>query len=379
MSVSKDGRPQHASARLGAALLATLAAVAMTAAPAAAATGGPAASGHGRGLQRQLDELVAAGVPGAILLTRDGHRTRRYAGGLSDVAQQQPMRPEDRFRIASLTKTFTATVVLQLVAEGRLSLEDSVEQRLPGLVPGGDGITIRQLLNHTSGLFDHENDPRVLEPYLNGDFGHYWEPRTLVEIAVSHPPLFEPGARHSYSNTNYVVAGLIVEAVTGRPFADVLQRRLFGPLRLRDTEYPLTPEIVGSHAHGYLVLGLPPAIDVTGISPSISPMSGAIVSSAADVATFYGALLAGRLLPPALMRQMKTTLAVEQGDRPGMGYGLGLVSFPTPCGRAWGHNGAQPGYLVYAFSSASGRRQAVLMANLDAGSFPAAARRATSR
>ena len=280
------------------------------------------------------------------------------------------MRPGDRFRIASLTKTYTATVVLQLVAEGRLSLEDDVEQWLPGLVPDGAGITVRRLLNHTTGLFDHENDPRVLEPYLNGDFGHYWEPRTLVEIAVSHPPLFPPGARHSYSNTNYVVAGLIVEAVTGRPFAEVLQRRLFGPLRLRDTEYPLTPEIAGRHAHGYMVIGQPPAIDVTGISPSISPMSGAIVSSAADVATFYGALLAGRLLPAALMRQMQTTLAVEQGDRPGMGYGLGLESFPTPCGTAWGHNGAQPGYVVYAFASANGRRQAVLMANLDARSFP---------
>ena len=125
----------------------------------------------------------------------------------------------------------------------------------------------------------------------------------LVDIAVSHPPLFEPGAHHSYSNTNYVVAGLIVEAVTRRPFADALQRRIFRPLRLRNTSYPLTPAIPGPHAHGYLVVGQPPAIDVTGISPTISPGSGAILSSAGDVAAFDGALLSGRLLHPDQLRR----------------------------------------------------------------------------
>jgi D-alanyl-D-alanine carboxypeptidase len=279
------------------------------------------------------------------------------------------MRASDRFRIASLTKSYTATVVLQLVDEGKLSLADTVERRLPGVVPNGAGITIKQLLNHTSGLFDHERDESVLAPYLSGNFGHYWSPRQLVDIAVSHPPLFAPGTQQSYSNTNYVVAQLIVEAVTGRPLGAELERRIFRPLRLRKTSYPLTPEIPGRHAHGYMVVGQPPAIDVTGISPSISPGSGAILSTAREVASFYSALLSGRLLERDELRAMTTTLAVGQADIPGQRYGLGLGSFPTSCGRAWGHNGSQPGYMVFAYASRNGSRQAVLMANLDPSSM----------
>ena len=292
-------RSQHAPRlRLGLAIAACLAA-ALVAAPATAG----AAKGD---LRTRLDGLVSAGAPGAVLLVRDGARTQRMAAGLADVARERPMRPDDRLRIASLTKTYTATVVLQLVAERRLSLDDTVESRLPGLVPNGGAITIRQLLNHTSGLFDHEADERVLAPYLAGNFGHFWPARTLVEIAVSHPPLFAPGARHSYSNTNYVLLGLVVEAVTGKPIGRELRRRIFGPLGLRATEYPTTPRIAGRHAHGYLVVEQPPAVDVTGISPSLSHAAGAIVSNVTEVARFYRALLAGRLLRPGLLEAMKT-------------------------------------------------------------------------
>ena len=126
------------------------------------------------------------------------------------------MDARNHFKIASLTKPYTATVVLQLVAEGTLHLSDSVERWLPRLVPNGEHITLRQLLNHVSGIADFESDPRYLEPYLSGDLAFYWAPRQLVEMAVSHPPLFPPGVtRHaSYSNTNYVLLGLVVEAAT---------------------------------------------------------------------------------------------------------------------------------------------------------------------
>ena len=145
-------------------------------------------------LQKDLDALVAAGAPGAVLLVRNQNHTVRYTAGLADVTNKRPMRAVDRFRIASLTKTYTATVVLQLVAEGRLHLDDSVEQHLPGLVPNGGEIKIRQLLNHTSGLFDYEHDQDILKPYYAGDIGHYWSMRQLVEHAVAHKPLFTPGA-----------------------------------------------------------------------------------------------------------------------------------------------------------------------------------------
>ena len=188
-----------------AALLVCLATAALVAAAApakpTATTGGQTAA-----LQNDLDALVAAGAPGAILLVRNGNHTTRLTAGLADVARKRPMRAADRFRIASVTKSYTATVVLQLVAEGKLGLSDSVERRLPKLVPNGKAITIRQLLNHTSGLFDFESDPRYLKPYLGGNSTTTGQRGSSSRSAVSHKPLFAPGTRHSYSNTNYVVA-----------------------------------------------------------------------------------------------------------------------------------------------------------------------------
>ena len=174
-------------------------------------------------------------------MIRDKNRTVSIASGLGNVDEQTPMRPGDRFRIASHTKTYVATVVLQLVSEGKLRLDDTVEQWLPGLVPNGDEITIRQLLNMTSGLFDYEQDPRVFAPYINGDLGYHWSPLELVQIAVSHEPLFEPGATQSYSNTGYILAGLIIEAATGNTLRGELSHRIFRPLDLRATSFPTSP------------------------------------------------------------------------------------------------------------------------------------------
>ena len=231
---------------------------------------------------------------------RPGRRShlRSLAAGLGDIAGRTPMRADNHFKIASLTKTYTATVVLQLVGEGKLRLDDTVERRLPGVVPNGGRITIRQLLNHTSGLVDFENDPRYLKPYLGGNFAHYWEPRQLVRMAVSHKPLFVPGAGWSYSNTNYVVAQLIVEKITGKPLGAELKRRIFQPLGRDQTSYPTKPGFPTPYAHGYRLFGELPLIDVTGLSPSLAPGSGAIVSTVRDVADFYRALLSGRLLKP---------------------------------------------------------------------------------
>ena len=147
------------------------------------------------GLQHDLEALVAAGAPGAILFVRDGERTTILTAGLGDIARKTPMRADNHFKIASVTKPFTATVVLQLVGEGKLRLDDTIDRHLPGLVPNGSRITVRQLLNHTSGLHDFEDNPRYLKPYLNGDFAHYWSPRQLVQMGVSQKPLFAPGTR----------------------------------------------------------------------------------------------------------------------------------------------------------------------------------------
>jgi D-alanyl-D-alanine carboxypeptidase len=359
--------PRRHFAVLGA-LLACLATAALVAAAApakpTATTGGQTAA-----LQNDLDALVAAGAPGAILLVRNGNHTTRLTAGLADVRSKRPMRAADRFRIASVTKSYTASVVLQLVAAGKLGLGDSIERRLPKLVPNGKAITIRQLLNHTSGLYDFESDPRYLKPYLGGNLGYYRPAQQLVRIAVSHKPLFAPGARHSYSNTNYVVAGLIVEAVTGNSFAAELRSRIFQPLHLDLTSYPTTPRMPTPYAHGYTVLGKP-GFDITHISPSLFPASGAIISSVGDIADFYRAVLSGRLLQPKLLKAMKTMVPIGSldsgtGATGANGYGLGLMRWPTACGSAWGHDGGVPGYWTRSYSTDNGGRQAVLMINHD--------------
>jgi D-alanyl-D-alanine carboxypeptidase len=321
-------------------------------------------------LQTDVDALVAAGAPGAILVVRNGNRTTRFAGGLADVAHKRPMHSADRFRIASLTKSYVATVALQLVSEGKISLDDSVERRLPGVVPNGDKITIRQLLGHTSGLFDFAADPRVLKPYLKGNFGFHWAPRKLVQIAVSHKPRFAPGAGYAYSNTDYIVIGLIVEGITGRSIGRELSHRIYQPLRLHATNFPTTARIANPYAHGYYVFAKPPATDVSGVSP-YPWAAGAMVSTGPDVLSFYRALLSGHLLEPKLLDAMKTTVSEgRRTDIPGSRYGLGLERFPTSCGTAWGHNGSIAGYLVFTFTSNDGRRQAVLMVNEDGSTLP---------
>jgi D-alanyl-D-alanine carboxypeptidase len=322
-------------------------------------------------LRTALDRLVAAGAPGAVVLVRDGGRTIRLARGLGDRARKAPMRVTDRFRVGSVTKTFVSTLVLQLVGEGKLSLDDTVERWLPGLVPNGQGITVRELLNHTSGLFDYTQDRAVLKPYLHGHLRVVRAPRTLVARATAHAPLFAPGAEWSYSNTGYILLGLILEAAAGDSLGAQLQQRIFTPLGLRHTTFDTSPRISGRHAHGYTALGKGPARDVSVFSPSFAWAAGAIVSTADDLARFHRALLRGRVLRPDLLDAMKTTVAMGPA---GESYGLGLWKTtsmglsPTnklACGSVWGHDGDFPGYLTEAFSSEYAERQMVVLVNSD--------------
>jgi D-alanyl-D-alanine carboxypeptidase len=338
-----------------------------------AAQAGAAGRPDAASLQKALDGVVAAGAPGAVLFVRDGSRTIRLASGYSVLAGRVRARPDDRFRIGSVTKTFLATVVLQLVGEGKLDLDDPVEQVLPGKLRGGDGITLLQLLQQTSGLYDYLGDQRIYRPYLNGNVGYVWTPSQLLAIANEHKPRFRPGTKWEYSNTNYLVLGLIVEAVTGNPVGTELRRRVFERAGLRATTFDTKPTIAGRHMHGYLPLNKR-LTDVSVVSPSAAWTAGAIVSSAEDVARFYRALLSGRLLRPDLLRRMEST--VQMGV-PANVYGLGiwrtgtmaLSSTPFRCGGAWGHNGDWIGYDTNAFNSKDGTRQFVLFVNLDETAF----------
>jgi D-alanyl-D-alanine carboxypeptidase len=367
-SSDHHGRPRRRARRMLVASIAGIAGVACLATP-ALATGG--ATHQTAKLQRALDRIVAAGAPGAAVLVRDGERTTRLASGFGNLSPQTPMRVADRSRIGGVTKSFTATVVLQLVGENKLALGDKVEQWLPGVISNGDAISIRQLLNHTSGIYDYAGDETVLAPYLAGDLTYVFDPLTGVQIAADHGPVFAPGTELLYSNTNYILLGMIVEAVTGNTIASELQARLFEPLQLRDTSFATLSEIEGSHTHGYWPLDEGP-YDVTAWSPSGFGAAGAILSNADDVARFYRALLDGRLLPHRLLKAMRTIDPAATGGVPdsgilGGGWGLGLLREKFPCGTAWGHDGENPGYMTAAWNSKHGTRQVVVIVNSNHG------------
>ncbi|MFD4024790.1 serine hydrolase domain-containing protein [Streptomyces sp. NPDC058576] len=326
---------------------------------------------------RTLSEGVVAAPnpnPGAFLLAREGTQVRSGSAGVADRSTGTPMTPDLKFRAGSLTKTFTATVVLQLVAERRLRLDDTVNSLLPDQVRAdnalsGEPITVRQLLNHTSGLYD----------YLDGLLPHfrsldqYWPRDQLIGIGLDGPRYFPaPGTRFRYSNTNYLLLDLIVERVTDRDLRTNLERRVLVPLGLRDTSYPLAKTTIdGPHARGYTDVSflLPDApdatrFDITGFSPSEAGASGALVTTAADVARFYRALLQGRLLPPGLLHSMLTDTVPTTGSAPpAVGYGLGVYVYATDCGPAYGHGGTAPGYLTFALNSRDGREQLVAHTN----------------
>jgi D-alanyl-D-alanine carboxypeptidase len=321
------------------------------------------------GVQQGLDDLVAAGIPGAVAYVRRGGAQWRLSSGVADRATNRPAQAADRVRIGSNTKSFIATVLLQLEAEHRLSLDDTVDRWLPGVVSGngndGSTITVRQLLNHTSGVYDYVADPRVLTPYLvQHDWNYVWTPQQLVAIAVSHPPLFAPGAQWSYSNTNYIIAGLIIQAVThNSPIAEVYQR-IVVPLGLWHTTFPSTdPTVSGPHLEGYYVNYQ----NVTYFSPSWAYTAGAIISNTEDLARFHRALFTGQLLPPAQQRELETTVPIGGTSQ---AYGLGVFSEQL-CGQVfWGHDGDFPGYASLSLTSPDGSRQLSVAVNDDAIGTP---------
>ncbi|MFF5125856.1 serine hydrolase domain-containing protein [Streptomyces syringium] len=319
-------------------------------------------------LQRQVEAIHDTGAVGVHAeVTSPGARHSAYAGTAA-MNTRRPMPRDGRFRIGSATKTFTATVVLQLVGEGRMSLEDTVEQWLPGVVRGngndGSRITVRQLLQHTSGIPDVE--PEI--PALNSADGYRAErfrtytPEELVGLAMRQKP--SPGAGWSYSNTNYILAAMIIHKVTGRSWAREVKDRIIRPLGLRDTSTPgVFPSILGPHARGYAAFGTDTGIDVTKLNPSMAVGSGSIISTAHDLNQFYAALLGGRLLAPAQLDEMTTTMPAL-----GVRYGLGLAEIPLPCGGSYfGHRGELLGYVTWAGATRDGARTAVVYVTSDGG------------
>ena len=210
----------------------------------------PSAPGAGRTLQPLLDDEVAAGAPGVIAYVDDGRRVWQGAAGVADVRTGRRMRPDDRFRAGSNTKSMVSTVVLQLVGERRLALSDTVARRLGPVLPYANRVTIRQLLNHTSGIPDNALPPDI--EIFKGDPLKHWTPAQLLALVADAPQEFPAGTSWSYSNTNYTLLGMLIERVTGHSLADEVERRILRPLGMRDSSLPLyEPRLGGSAARGY--------------------------------------------------------------------------------------------------------------------------------
>ena len=321
-------------------------------------------------LDRALKDLVAmeGGPPGVIAVVQRGQHRKVHTFGVRNIKSGLPIRVDDRMRIASVAKAFSGAVALSLVSEGKLSLHDTIGKWLRELLPEAWWeVTLRQLLNHTSGIFNYFDDEAFTQSLLAHPLQAH-TPHELVAVATAHPPVFAPGTSWSYSNTNYIVIGLILERVTHRSVSSLLRQRIIRPLRLHDTMYPTrSPNIPGYHAHGYLPPTLsdlfPPPwggqnryVDISRFSPTVTGAEGALISNPDDLRRFYRALLSGQLLRPAQLAKMKTMVELD----PGFGYGLGLATTETPCGRIWGHNGSVPGYTTIAWNDESGRRGMVV-------------------
>ncbi|MDI3346223.1 serine hydrolase domain-containing protein [Streptomyces sp. AJ-1] len=386
--------PQHPTRALALTLSIALATGAAALSPASAApanhpTASPAATSttpasptaqpdtsHHQATLSALQDLVDKGtLPGASAEVR--HREARWTAqvGQADTATGRERTPDDHFRGASITKTFIATVLLQLEAEGRLSLDDSVEEWLPGLVRGdgydAEAITVRQLLNHTSGIANYTDDPEFIHRAAGPGFAeHRYDthtPEELVALALTYPPYPEPESAPMYSNTNYVLAGMVIEAVTGRSYAREVTRRVIRPLKLGGTSFPgVDPTMPKPHpvAYSRLHQDEPDAAihDATEQNMTWLGAAGDVISTAGDLNRFQRALVGGKLLPRAQMKAMFAEVPAGYGT----GYGLGVEFAETSCGvKVVGKSGRTNGSVSAMVGTPDGRHQLTFNINGD--------------
>ncbi|MEV5433273.1 serine hydrolase domain-containing protein [Streptomyces sp. NPDC052701] len=329
------------------------------------AAAGPPPEPDLTGLRALLRTARSQGAPGAAARIDDAGTVLTTAVGVADRGTGRTLGTADRFRIGSVTKTFSAVVLLQLADEGRLRLDSPVNRRLPGLLPDGR-ITVRHVLGHRSGLYDYTDEmfARTV-PGFEAVRRRVFTLRQLVDRSLRHPRTTAPGGAYSYSNTNFAVAGMLIRKLTGHSLATEYRERIIAPLKLRDTFYvhPRTA-IPGRHARGYLTPDAAGAalVDATEQTASWAQSAGALVSSARDLNTFLAALLGGRLTSAAGLEQMRRWVPAGTGQA----YGLGLRRRDLRCGvPVYGHTGAVQGYYTYAFASGDGRRSLTAFATIS--------------
>ncbi|OXM59612.1 serine hydrolase domain-containing protein [Amycolatopsis vastitatis] len=318
---------------------------------------------RGKRLQELLDAERDAGLIGAFAQVRDGDLTRSLVTGVADVTTGEPPRADFRHRVGGVIKSFVAVVVLRLAGEGRLDLDAPVGRYLPEVVPGDRGrrITVRMLLNHTSGIGDYLERFYATTEKMAEAGTRTFTPLELVRMGLAMPPTGPAGDNWSYANTNYIILGLLIERITGRPYGDELRERVLGPLGLTGTSLPGTdPGIRGPHQRAYLPMADGSVRDCTSYHMSAFWAAGELISTAADVNTFYRALLRGEVLEPGLLREMKDTVPFSPKAPDAGGYGLGILWFGSRRGRMWGHNGLAAGHTTYCSNSEDATTQVTL-------------------
>jgi D-alanyl-D-alanine carboxypeptidase len=303
-----------------------------------------------------------SGAPGAVAgVWIPGRGSWVYAQGVSDARARTPLGASDVFRIASITKTYVATAALQLVDEGRLGLDDPLERHLPGLgLAGGERITVRQTLGMTAGIFSYTEDAAFLAAYAADPLLPF-SPEQGIAIARRHPPDFPPGSAFHYSDTNYLIAGLLVERATGRRLHEAVHERVLRPLRLSATSFPTTPELPAPFSRGYQpAAGGGDALkDVTRSNPDVAWGAGAMLANLDDLRLWARALATGALLSPALQAERLRTTPLPGGAALQAGYGLGVSSIAGFVG----HNGGIPGYSSIAMHLTEANATIVVLVN----------------
>ncbi|MFJ8219205.1 serine hydrolase domain-containing protein [Bacillus cereus] len=311
-------------------------------------------------VKQALRDTLHLGYPGILAKTSEGGKTWGYAAGIADLRTKKPMKTDFRFRIGSVTKTFVATVLLQLAGENRLNLDDSIEKWLPGVIQGngydGKQITIRQVLNHTSEIADYiqSKDFDIMDTKKS------YTAEEFVKMGISLPPDFAPGKGWSYSNTGYVLLGILIEKVTGNSYAEEIEDRIIEPLDLSNTFLPGNSSVIPGtkHARGYVQPdGASELKDVTYSNPGSS--DGEMISTADDLNKFFSYLLGGKLLKEQQLKQMLTTVPT---GREGMdGYGLGIFETKLPNGVSiWGHTGGALGFTTLVGGKLGGKHTLVV-------------------
>nr|AFK65397.1 alkaline D-peptidase [Paenibacillus mucilaginosus K02] len=308
--------------------------------------------------QQAIDKAAHAdNIPGVIVTVKKGDANWSYASGEANMERNHKVDADSAFRIGSTTKSFVAAVALQLAGEKKLSLDDTVEKWLPGVVKGnghdGNKVTIRQLLNHTSGI------PNYLDETFKNSILADPDQNFTAEQLIARSLTMKPVTGFEYSNTNTVIVGLIIQKVTGDTYAEQIKKRIIEPLKLKETFLPgSSADIPKKNARGYLNTG-DQLVDITLLNPSFTNAAGEMISTGEDMTTFFRALLSGKLLTPEIQKEMMTTI-----DSPLGRFGLGIYETKLANGvSVWGHGGGIPGFTNFAGGTADG--QHVISININ--------------